>query len=153
MTHHLILGGARSGKSRFAEKCALALSNKPIYLATGTAQDTEMQNRISRHQTDRASSQKNWALIEEPLDIARSIESPSQQSVILIDCLTMWLSNCLSLESGWDIWQTNKEAFLETIKSSHHDLIFVSNEVGMGIIPMGQLSRQFVDEICLLYTF
>ena len=139
MNHHLILGGARSGKSTYAEQCALSLSENPIYIATAQAGDEEMQTRIKKHQDDRSA---HWQLIEEPLELAESIANIKQQSVILVDCLTLWLSNCLHEQC----WQKQQKAFLEQINLSQHQLILVSNEVGLGVIPMGALSRQFVDQ-------
>ena len=139
MTQHLILGGARSGKSSYAEQCALNLSSTPVYIATATAEDKEMRARIARHQSDRA---KVWRLIEEPLDLASAINNINDKSVVLVDCLSLWLSNCLHA----DIWQQHKTEFLKQISSTQHDLILVSNEVGMGVVPMGELSRQFVDQ-------
>ena len=144
MTHHLVLGGARSGKSSYAEQCALRLSANPIYIATADAGDNEMVARIAKHKNDRSNA---WHIIEEPLRLAEVINSVKQPNVIMIDCLTLWLSNCLHKES----WQSHKDDFLETIKLSKHKLILVSNEVGMGIVPMGALSRQFVDEIGWLH--
>ena len=91
--HTLILGGARSGKSRFAEQQAIN-SNKPlIYIATANAGDEEMTARINRHQAERA---KHWQLVEEPLYLAKALQQLSQtENCILVDCLTLWLSNCL----------------------------------------------------------
>ena len=139
MTHHLILGGARSGKSSYAEQCALRLSKTPIYIATATAGDKEMQARIDKHQSDRSDA---WLLIEEPIQLARTISKLSQDRVIIVDCLTLWLSNCLHAGN----WQAQRNDFIKQIESWQHDLFLVSNEVGMGIVPMGELSRKFVDE-------
>lgn len=141
---HLILGGARSGKSRFSENIALSAFNQPdkhslIYLATATPGDQEMESRIADHQQRRG---PQWQLIEEPLDIATVIRQASRDSVILIDCLTLWLSNCLHHQC----WADRRGDFLSALSESTADIIMVSNEVGSGIVPMGQLSRQFVDE-------
>ncbi len=142
---HLILGGARSGKSRFAERTALTIFRNNnsgadlVYLATATAEDTEMTERIGHHQRRRG---PQWQLIEEPLAIDVIINSQKNSSTILIDCLTLWLSNGLHDGS----WPKRRDAFLNALKQTEANVIMVSNEVGSGIIPMGELSRQFVDE-------
>ena len=162
---HLIIGGARSGKSSLAERYAKS-SNLPVtYIATAQAFDSEMQQRIAQHQSDRP---EHWQLVESPLLLAKTIESVvenSQQDIcILVDCLTLWLSNSLckpnveadhTSECNLDYWQQEKQQFLaqlESIKQRSSDekqrveIILVSNEVGHGIVPMGELSRQFVDQ-------
>ncbi len=144
-TRHLILGGARSGKSAYAERVAHSLFSKSeqssqlIYLATATAGDQEMVERISHHQQRR---NNDWHLVEEPQDIASVINSVEPNTTVLIDCLTLWLSNCLHHES----WETERAKFLESLKQSNVNIVMVSNEVGSGIVPMGELSRQFVDQ-------
>ena len=162
---HLVIGGARSGKSSLAERYAKS-SNLPVtYIATAQAFDSEMQQRIARHQADRP---EHWQLVESPLSLAKTIESVienSQQDIcILVDCLTLWLSNSLCKpnttgEKNSDVnlayWQQEKQqllALLERIQQEEHsqhskvEIILVSNEVGHGIVPMGELSRQFVDQ-------
>ncbi len=141
---HLVLGGARSGKSRFAERTALAIgvaqSGTPTYLATATALDSEMSERISQHQQQRQNAQ--WQLLEEPLHLGKQISRFIATDVVLIDCLTLWLSNCLHAEN----WLGQKQQFIEQLRTSKANFILVSNEVGNGIVPMGELSRKFVDE-------
>lgn len=145
LSTHLILGGARSGKSRLAEQTAQQLfeqspvDNKLIYLATATADDKEMQTRIQHHQARR---DENWQLIEEPINLATVLQDVPNESTILIDCLTLWLSNCLHK----DCWLEQRQQFLEALKKSQANVVMVSNEVGSGIVPMGELSRLFVDE-------
>jgi adenosylcobinamide kinase/adenosylcobinamide-phosphate guanylyltransferase len=141
---HLILGGARSGKSAYAEQHALDHSShgqRFWYVATATASDDhEMVQRIEHHQQDRHAC---WQLIEEPLDVAAVIrQHATAADVVLIDCLTLWLTNALLN----DTWAIVKQSFLEAVESSQAQLYFVSNEVGSGIVPLGELSRQFVDE-------
>jgi adenosylcobinamide kinase/adenosylcobinamide-phosphate guanylyltransferase len=142
---HLILGGARSGKSRFAEQIALAaFSHNPtsgslIYLATATAGDDEMKTRIAHHQQRRG---PEWQLLEVPLNLALAIDQADSETTILIDCLTLWLSNCLHHEC----WPEQRKKFLASLQQSPANIIMVSNEVGSGIVPMGELSRQFVDQ-------
>lgn len=139
----LILGGARSGKSKLAETKA-AESNLPVtYVATATVGDGEMSDRILRHKQQRPD---HWGLIEEPLDLAQAISSLSDQpQCILIDCLTLWVTNWLMQENAPE-FQKAKDALLTTLRQTSHHIIMVSNETGMGVIPMGNLSRQFVDE-------
>lgn len=139
----LILGGARSGKSAYAEEQALAhcSTESPIYVATaGVSSDKEMLKRIEKHQLQRASS---WQLIEEPLDLASILMTySSQKHCLLIDCLTLWLTNALIN----DCWEEKKSQFLNAIDHSSASIYCVSNEVGSGIVPLGELSRRFVDE-------
>jgi adenosylcobinamide kinase/adenosylcobinamide-phosphate guanylyltransferase len=148
---HLVLGGARSGKSGFAEQLAQtvfrqsqSVNTNPeksslIYLATATAGDGEMKSRIAHHQQRRG---PEWQLREEPLDLAEVVKNASNGTTILIDCLTLWLSNCL--HQG--CWPEHRMNFLNSLESSAANIIMVSNEVGSGIVPMGELSRQFVDK-------
>lgn len=139
----LILGGARSGKSRFAEDRAKD-SNKPVtYIATASAGDSEMHSRIKHHQANRPTS---WQLIEEPIELARAIEAADQpESVTLIDCLTLWITNLLMLNDQSKFDQAISDFLIRCEKAQGH-LIIVSNETGMGVVPMGELSRRFVDE-------
>lgn len=139
----LILGGARSGKSRFAEQLALNSNKAVIYLATGQALDSEMQARIAHHQQQRLA---NWPLVEEPIALAKVLQTHStKDNCILVDCLTLWLSNCLC-HSNSNCWHEQKAALLTVLEHLPGQVIFVSNEVGHGIVPLGELSREFVDE-------
>lgn len=139
----LILGGARSGKSSLAERYA-AQSDSPVtYIATAQAFDNEMVDRIQRHQQSRPS---DWGLVEEPLALASVIAHHAEKGhCILVDCLTLWLSNLLMLEDEAR-FTTEREALLTTIQTVNSPLLLVSNEVGHGIVPMNALSRRFVDE-------
>jgi len=101
--------------------------------------DAEMSERIDHHKQRRNA---DWQLIEEQLDIANIVRAASSDTTILIDCLTLWLSNCLYK----GVWLTQRNALIEALKTSNANIIMVSNEVGSGIVPMGELSRQFVDE-------
>ncbi|MGS2716997.1 bifunctional adenosylcobinamide kinase/adenosylcobinamide-phosphate guanylyltransferase [Eionea flava] len=141
---HLILGGARSGKSQFAEEQALQQAEKNDltlhYVATATInKDREMTSRVAIHQQRR---DDRWTLIEEPLDLASVINRATAQQCLLIDCLTLWLTNALVGEC----WEPVRDAFFDAVKNTSAHVIFVSNEVGSGIVPLGELSRQFVDE-------
>lgn len=145
----LILGGARSGKSRLAEawvrhKCGASPAH---YVATAQRSDCdqEMLARIERHSLQR---EQHWLVSEEPLTLGRHLdELPDNVPSVLIDCLTLWLSNCLAA----GCWEEEKAQFLEAVDRFNGDLVLVSNEVGLGIVPMGHLSRQFVDESGFLH--
>ena len=144
MFYHLVLGGARSGKSQFAEQQAQQCASKHdlelCYVATATAKkDNEMQSRIISHQARRKSS---WSLIEEPLDLASVIHQAHSNHCLLIDCLTLWLTNALLDHC----WPKVREDFFKALDNHSTHIYFVSNEVGSGIVPMGELSRDFVDE-------
>ena len=140
----LILGGAKSGKSSFALNVCNSLNKKRILLATAQAFDQEMEERIRRHQAERGSG---WHTIEEPLQVAETIVSlDSKDTVILLDCLTLWLNN-LYMEYGED--QETIDEAIENLARQLADIrgvvIVVSNEVGMGIVPDNQLSRTYRD--------
>lgn len=139
----LILGGARSGKSRFAEQQAQLSGLNVIYIATAQVLDDEMLERVQHHQHQRPSV---WQVIEEPLYLAeklKQIDQPNQ--VILVDCLTLWISNLL-MQDDSALQMQQCEQLLDTIPTLASRLILVSNETGLGVVPMGQISRKFVDE-------
>lgn len=139
----LVLGGARSGKSGYAERQAKMSNKAVIYIATAEVGDKEMAERVKHHQQQRPAE---WKLIEEPFQLAQSLkENSTKDNCILVDCLTLWLSNCLfsATEKGWHEW---KSEFLTTLNSLPGQVILVSNEVGCGVVPMGEVSRKFVDE-------
>lgn len=139
----LILGGARSGKSRFAEQAAKDSNLNVTYIATAQAFDREMQARIDHHQAQRP---KHWTVIEEPLYLAEClmrVDEPNQ--LILVDCLTLWMSNLLMHENA-ELQSQECLKLLEVLPTLQSELILVSNETGLGVIPMGEISRKFVDE-------
>jgi adenosylcobinamide kinase/adenosylcobinamide-phosphate guanylyltransferase len=139
----LILGGARSGKSHYAEVCAKESKLDVVYIATAQALDNEMKQRIEHHQQQRPA---HWLLAEEPLNLVSVLkEHAKETSCILVDCLTLWLSNQLCSEQHKDKIEQNIEALVNTVPQLPGKIIFVSNEVSMGIIPMGEINRQFVD--------
>lgn len=138
----LIVGGARSGKSGYALTQALSFEGKQTFIATAEARDAEMQSRIDRHQQER---DPNWHLIEEPRDLSKLINQFSEGDVVLVDCLTLWLTNWLCSKKP-ELWVDEKKVFLEGLQQSPARWLLVSNEVGMGVTPMGELSRQFIDE-------
>lgn len=136
----LVLGGARSGKSTYAEAMVLACGDTPHYVATSPVLDPEMKTRIERHKQRRGS---HWTLIEEQTEIQEAIlESQSSSSAILVDCLTLWLSNLM--HHGRDI-EVEAAKLSDVIQNLKVPLILVSNEVGMGIVPENTLAREFRD--------
>jgi adenosylcobinamide kinase / adenosylcobinamide-phosphate guanylyltransferase len=143
----LVLGGARSGKSRYAENLATASQKTVIYIATGQAKDTEMAARIERHQQDRP---VHWQTVEEPIQLSATLEMYAQDNrCLLVDCLTLWLSNILFNAQGQvqeAVFKQQSQALLNTVKTLAGQVIFVSNEVGQGVVPMDAMSRRFVDE-------
>lgn len=139
----LILGGARSGKSRLAEQTAINMQLAVTYVATAQALDPEMQSRIEHHQNQRPA---HWSLVEEPLLLAKTlqkIDRPNQ--IILVDCLTLWLTNLLVLDDQ-SIQQFECEQLLKVLPTLESEIIVVSNETGLGVVPLGEISRRFVDE-------
>jgi adenosylcobinamide kinase/adenosylcobinamide-phosphate guanylyltransferase len=146
----LILGGARSGKSSLAEQLALASGKRVIYFATANTDenDTEMCERIAQHQQQRPN---DWPTIETPLELAAQLQQQaSKDCCLLVDCLTLWLSNCLFHKETF-FWQQQKQALLDTLPTLSGDIIFVSNEVGSGVVPLGEINRRFVDESGFLH--
>jgi adenosylcobinamide kinase/adenosylcobinamide-phosphate guanylyltransferase len=143
-----ITGGARSGKSRFAEQTAATFGAPLCYLATAQSLDDEMDHRISIHQQRRGDA---WHTREEPLQLAEALANyDGQYSAVLIDCLTLWLSNLLMLHEylGAKAEERILEDVLhlaETLRSMISPVIIVSNEVGMGIVPENRLARMFRD--------
>ncbi len=139
----LILGGARSGKSRYAEQLAINTHKPVLYIATATASDAEMAARIAHHQQQRPTE---WRLRECSLDLVAALQEEAQKpQTILVDCLTLWLNNQLFHFPKQD-FSALFDSLAETIKFPTADIIFVANEVGLGIIPLGEISRTFVDE-------
>lgn len=138
----LILGGARSGKSAFAQQQAIASGLDVFYLATAQAGDAEMVERIARHRADRPA---DWGLVEEPLALAAALRTHACASrCLLIDCLTLWLSNLLA--AGDDRLTVEIDALLGTLPTLPGHILLVSNEVGQGIVPANPLARRFRDE-------
>lgn len=139
----LILGGARSGKSRLAEQTAINTQLAVTYVATAQALDPEMQSRIEHHQNQRPA---HWSLVEEPLYLANAlqkIDRPNQ--IILVDCLTLWLTNLLLLDDQ-SVQQLECKQLLKVLPTLESEVILVSNETGLGVVPLGEISRRFVDE-------
>ncbi|MEM9633751.1 MAG: bifunctional adenosylcobinamide kinase/adenosylcobinamide-phosphate guanylyltransferase [Pseudomonadota bacterium] len=136
----LVFGGARSGKSRFAETLAVRSGLEKVYVATGAAFDAEMAERITAHKQQRGTG---WLTVEEQLDLCGTLEREcSPQRVVLVDCLTLWLSNLTFADR--DIG-TETRQLCAALQNLQGPCIFVSNEVGMGIVPENRLSRSFRD--------
>lgn len=134
----LVMGGARSGKSRYAEQLAQISRLSVIYLATGEARDAEMAERIAHH---RAGRPAHWRTIEEPLALAAALRrAAAPDTCLLVDCLTLWLTNVLLAKRDDEI-----EKLLEVLLALPGRLILVSNEVGWGIVPENALARRFRD--------
>jgi adenosylcobinamide kinase / adenosylcobinamide-phosphate guanylyltransferase len=136
----LVLGGARSGKSRFGEALVAAVPPPWTYIATGQAFDDEMRDRIAEHQSRRA---EGWVTRDAPVDLAAAIDATPSTSPILVDCLTLWLTNLML--GGHDV-NAAQTAMLRSLSSRTSLTVLVSNEVGMGIVPDNALARRFRDE-------
>lgn len=139
----LILGGARSGKSALAERIAAATAGEVVYIATAQAFDGEMAARIAHH---RARRPAHWQCVEEPLALAATLRAQAGDGrCLLVDCLTLWLSNLLG--SGDEaLLARERVALLDALPRLPGHIVLVSNEVGQGVVPMGELARRFVDE-------
>lgn len=143
----LILGGARSGKSVFGEKLALNKDSKPIYIFTAQSFDKEMDERIRIHK-DRRKKQP-WQDVEATINLPSAIsELSKKQKVILVDCLSLWLTNLIINERNIDRDITE---FLDALEKSLSDVILVSSEVGLGIVPDNEMSRKFRDHLGSLH--
>ena len=139
----LILGGARSGKSRLAEKLAAESGCAVTYIATSQPLDGEMNQRVRHHRERRPA---HWALIEEPIELARVLrEHARADACLLVDCLTLWLTNLLMLEDPQRL-NAERDALLQCLADLPGEIVFVSNETGMGVVPLGELTRRYVDE-------
>lgn len=136
----LVLGGARSGKSAYAQARAEALGERLTYIATAQAFDEEMVDRIAKHQADRNA---RWATVEEPLDLPAAIEANSRaDTVVLVDCLTLWASNLLLADRDLG---AALQALTRAVTGCQGPTILVANEVGLGIVPDNALARRFRD--------
>ncbi|MDU9397880.1 bifunctional adenosylcobinamide kinase/adenosylcobinamide-phosphate guanylyltransferase [Pseudomonas sp. zfem003] len=139
----LILGGARSGKSRLAERQAADSGLAVVYIATSQPLDGEMSARVAHH---RARRPDHWGLVEEPVELARVLrEHASAGTCLLVDCLTLWLTNLLMLEDEARL-AAERDALLACIAELPGRVLLVSNETGLGVVPLGKLTRRYVDE-------
>ncbi|TCL73880.1 bifunctional adenosylcobinamide kinase/adenosylcobinamide-phosphate guanylyltransferase [Rhizobium sp. BK251] len=146
MTEHnnsgvvFVLGGARSGKSRFSEELAAATGLERHYVATGRAWDEEMRDRIARHREDRGGA---WTTHEVPLDLVGCLRATDQADrCILVDCLTLWVTNLMMAERDM---AAEFAALAELLPRTKARIIIVSNEVGLGIVPENRMARDFRD--------
>jgi adenosylcobinamide kinase/adenosylcobinamide-phosphate guanylyltransferase len=154
MTSTLVLGGARSGKSAYAERLAIESGKEVVYIATAGAGDGEMAARIAQHRRQRPAA---WCTVEEPLALADALGKCSGTGqLVLVDCLTLWLSNLMfSQDQDYPTvgpielparFHLERARLLEALAQFTGELVLVSNEVGMGIVPFGAVSRCFADE-------
>lgn len=139
MTTTFLLGGARSGKSRRAQKLAEQAASKRLYIATAEPLDEEMSRRIARHQADRGDG---WRTVEAALDLVPAIDAGAEDEAVVVDCLTLWLSNLMhygrTLESDTD-------RLCDALSSVDLPVFLVSNEIGLGLVPETPLGRDFRD--------
>lgn len=133
----LITGGAASGKSRFAEGLVAASGRNKVYVATAQAWDDEMRAKIAAHQAQRG---PDWRLIEAPTDLVSALKAAAPKDILLIDCLTMWLSNLMMADADPE---TETAALREALGISAARIVCVTNEVGQGIVPENALARRF----------
>ena len=144
----LILGGARSGKSRLAERLALESELPVTYIATATGLDEEMSQRIALHQEKRPAT---WQVIEEPINLAKELTTYARPSnFIIVDCLTLWMTNLLTNKDR-TIFESERTAFLSAISTVPGTIVLISNETNMGVTPLGELSRRYCDEMGFLH--
>jgi len=142
----LILGGARSGKSRHAEALAARYERPGVYVATAVAGDAEMAARIAQHQSRRGDG---WRTIEEPLALAQCLNrEAAADRVVLVDCLTLWLSNVMAADR--DV-EAEIQVLVAALEGLPGPVILVSNEVGHGIVPINALARRYRDHAGLLH--
>lgn len=135
-----ILGGARSGKSKFAEDLVLKTGQKPVYLATGRAFDDEMVSRIESHQERRGTS---WQTVEEPLALVDALQDASYPgNIVLVDCLTLWITNLMMAQANV---MRECKGLVRFLNQAEVPIVLVSNEVGQGIVPENKMAREFVD--------
>lgn len=135
----LVIGGARSGKSAFAEGLVTATTRPRRYIATAEAWDDEMRDRIARHQLDRGG---DWLTVEAPLDLPAALSSARGGEVVMVDCATLWLTNHLLADHGLD---AQTAALVAALAACPAPVVIVSNEVGWSIVPENALARQFRD--------
>jgi adenosylcobinamide kinase/adenosylcobinamide-phosphate guanylyltransferase len=145
----LITGGSRSGKSGYAQRLAESLHGPRAYVATCPITDSEMKRRVARHKEARSASA--WETIEEPLDLAGAIRRAGGYRVLLVDCLTLWINNLLYEAEGREAFFSEEETtvycreVIDACRAFSGTIIFVTNELGMGIIPENETVRRFRD--------
>lgn len=150
----LIIGGARSGKTAHAIALAKSLSAargvNVTYVATAQALDREMEHRISLHRAERPAT---WRTLEAPTGLAQAVSGQESSNILIIDCMTLWLSNALLQDFREDAstaplptWEAERDKFLQWLSSARTEVLLISNEVGMGIVPLAPVARRFQDE-------
>lgn len=147
MALHFILGGARSGKSAYAEKLAVD-SNFPVtYIATAQIYDAEFGQRVEHHKARRP---EHWRTIEQPFNLGETLKMHAKaDECIIVDCLTLWLAQCICPDCDRPVhlnWPAERSALLTALPQLKGEIFLISNEVGMGIVPLGEINRQFQDE-------
>jgi adenosyl cobinamide kinase/adenosyl cobinamide phosphate guanylyltransferase len=144
----LILGGARAGKSTFALKTAAAISERVCFVATAEALDEEMQARIQTHRAERPIG---WSTVEEPRDLGMALQQTGDVDVVIVDCLTLFVSNWMMTQSNLEEMNSTVtyaiNDFLETVSTGDQTVICVSNEVGLGLVPDNELGRAYRDTL------
>ncbi|MGQ0677122.1 MAG: bifunctional adenosylcobinamide kinase/adenosylcobinamide-phosphate guanylyltransferase [Rhodospirillales bacterium] len=135
----LVLGGARSGKSRYAEQLVAAAAGKPVYIATAEALDDEMRRRVAAHRARRG---PQWTTVEAPLALARALGALEPGGPALVDCLTLWLSNAMLAKRNLVL---ECDGLVAALRSCRAPVVAVSNEVGLGVVPETPLGREFRD--------
>ena len=138
----LVGGGARSGKSRFALEYARKLGERRLFVATAEALDAEMRERIRRHQDERGA---DFATSEEPLELVRLLGQVQNVDVVVVDCLTLWLSNLLMRDNSVERIEDQVAALVTALKARRQHVVLVSNEVGLGLVPESAVGRIFRD--------
>ena len=142
----LVLGGARSGKSRHAETLIEASGLTPYYVATAEALDNEMTERITRHQARRGN---HWQTIEEPLRLTEALHSVTAEGrALMVDCLTLWLTNLMVHDLAVE---AEVESLIDSLDRLRGAAVFVSNEVGQGVMPTNAMARAFIDHAGFLH--
>lgn len=147
MDIHLILGGARSGKSAYAEKLAADSGLAVTYIATAQVYDAEFAQRVDHHKIRRPA---HWGTIEQAFALGETLKQHAKANhCMIVDCLTLWLAQCIcpDCERPQSLsWHAERQALLDALTDLPGKILIVSNEVGMGIVPLGEINRQFQDE-------
>jgi adenosylcobinamide kinase/adenosylcobinamide-phosphate guanylyltransferase len=143
----LVLGGVKSGKSRFAEQLAHAQDNPVTLIVTAQALDDEMRARIDKHRSDRP---EHWSTVEAPLHLGQALCAADDGEFVIIDCLTLWLTNLL-IKDDPAMYEREMAAFEHAVAQHQSALVMVSNETNMGVVPMSELARKYCDQVGLLH--
>lgn len=145
----LVMGGARSGKSRHAEdrgRTAAAAGRAVTVIATARVGDDEMRERVERHRAERPA---DWHTVEAPLGLGKAIAAADRPgSLVIVDCLTLWLTNLIAPMPGSEVadFSSEREALLAVLCAARGEIVLIGNEIGQGVMPMNRLTRRFVDE-------